>query len=324
MKSTLNIGFLYTSHCNAKCMHCSTDCGPKKRIYLDENHIFRTIEQAAILFPDRLLHVSFSGGEPFLDFELLCRLVSYAREHAAETTCVTNAHWAINTETAHSLLEQLKLCGLSGLAVSASEFHEPFIPPIRVATALSVARKLGLRAILKYPSVANGESVKQWAMRWGCDLKDIALEEFPIMPHLRTGEVLPSHAYQRTTGIPTGACPATTLTYRESGDAFTCCTPGGFVDSLKLGNIKTESFETIFNRFAMGGLQQILRTEGPSYFIPHVLDAGYRNHLRDEYDGVCDLCTHMFADAELAEVCERVALEQEIETLKGWLITSED
>lgn len=319
MKTAINVGFLYTSHCNAQCIHCSTDCGPKSRVYLDEETISRTIRQAAAIFPDRPLHICFSGGEPFLDLELICRLLAYARASAAEVTCVTNAYWAVDTEAALCILQRAKSCGLSGLAVSASQFHEPFVSPMRVVTALSAAKEVGLGITLKFPSVFGGESVQEWAARWKCDLSGVAVEEFPVMPHLRAGERLPDRAYQRTAGIPAGRCPGAVVTYRESGDAYTCCTPGGFVDSLKIGNVRVDDFETIFNRFATGGMQQLLRAEGPAHFVPHIMRAGLSVRLREEYDGVCDLCTHLLADKEMASVCNRVALEKEIATFKIWL-----
>jgi hypothetical protein len=317
--ATLNLGFLYTAHCNALCAHCSTDCGPKARTYLDEAAIGRTIDEAADACAGRRLQVCFSGGEPFLDTGLLGRLVAHAARRASDVTCVTNAFWATNSEVAGQVLGALVANGLTGLAVSASAFHAPFVPSGRVVTALSTALRFGLRRFLKFPATAGSEGATEWAERVGCDLTGVTLEQFAVMPALRAGVRLPDHAYQRSPGIPAGSCPGATITYRETGDVFTCCTPGGFVGPLRIGHIAEDGFEAVFNRFATGGLQQVLRTEGPAGFVPHIRAAGLGHRLRDSYDGVCDLCTHMLSDPAMAEVCDRVAVAREVETLAGWL-----
>jgi Radical SAM superfamily/4Fe-4S single cluster domain len=315
----LNVGFLYTSHCNARCGHCSTDCGPKSRTYLDEEAIYRTIEEAAAAVPDRPLQVCLSGGEPFLDLDLLNRLIARARSRASDVTCVTNAFWATDPDSASAVLERVSASGLTGLAFSASAFHEAFVPSGRVVIGLAAAANVGLKRILKFPVVADGESAQEWAKRMSCDLDGVTVEQFPVMPRVRAGTRLPDAAFRRAPGIPEGSCPSAVITYRETGDVFTCCTPGGFVDPLRLGHVAEEDFHDILSRFVGGGVQQILRKEGPSYFVPHIRRAGLDHKLRDAFEGVCDLCTHLFSDPEMAAACERVAAEREVATLASWL-----
>ncbi len=314
----LVIGFLYTDHCNASCSHCSTDCGPKSRTYLDENAIYRVIDEALELEPDRPLQVCFSGGEPFLDTTLLHRLVSYAGQRARDVSCVTNGFWATTEAVAEAQLRALANAGLTGIALSASEFHAAYVSPARVRNALSAAGRLGLGRVLKFPSVVGGEDAIAWAKREGCDLDGVTVEQFAIMPTLRTGFQLAPEKYPRIKGIPKGACPGATMTYRETGEAFTCCTPGGFVEPLRIGHIEEQSFAAVLDRFVNGGVQQVLRSDGPSGFVETIRASGLGDRLRDEYDGICDLCTHLMGDPVLATACRAAGAAREVETLAEW------
>ena len=58
-----------TRRCNAACDICCFSCSPASRQHLDPDLIRTVLEQAASV--DSIKEIHFTGGEPFLDFELL-------------------------------------------------------------------------------------------------------------------------------------------------------------------------------------------------------------------------------------------------------------
>lgn len=312
----LNIGFIYTSHCNAVCRHCSTDCGPKKRDYLSEAAIEKAIGEAHAISGVDQLQVCFSGGEPFVDLAQLERLVSVAKKHSAIVTCVTNGFWATSAERATEVLRPLKL---DAIALSASEFHSEFIAPDRVKNAIRAAKDLGIGVVLKFPFTAVGQNSEEWAKENGVDLTDVELETFPLMPYIRTGETISKENYELAHEIPDGTCPGSVLTVREDGNAYTCCTPGGFIEPLRVGNLDSFSVEEIHSKYSLDGILQLLRIKGPSYFVPHIKKEGLGKKLGTEFSGICDLCIKLMSDKDLYKVCRRIADEYEIEQISDWL-----
>lgn len=315
----MKLVLLTTARCNASCGHCSTSCGPEKTESLSQNKIFGLMDEAAELAEGKPLKFLLTGGEPFMDFELLLSIVAYGARLGAIVTCVTNGYWATSPEKARSMLSAVQDAGLRALAVSTSRFHQQFVKLKRVERVLGAARDLGLTCCLKYvrlPSDAQDEeTIKAWAMAAGAD----EVEDFSLLPYLRDGESLPDSAYIRSPGLPEGRCPAPLLTVREDGEAYFCCTPGADRPLLFLGNTHELRLREVHDRFYLGGMQQILRQHGPIFFAraAEAQSQGYR--LRESYTNVCELCTHIVNDPDLAAVATETAQAFEVQQLRGIL-----
>ena len=60
----------------------------------------------------------FTGGEPFLNFDLLCEAVEMAEELDIPSTFVeTNCFWAVNDKSTKEKLSILKNKGLKGILI---------------------------------------------------------------------------------------------------------------------------------------------------------------------------------------------------------------
>jgi MoaA/NifB/PqqE/SkfB family radical SAM enzyme len=314
----MKLALLITAHCNASCTHCSTSCGPHRREHLSREQIFKLIDEAAELTSTEKLKVLLSGGEPFLDFDLLLEVIRYAKGKRAIVTVVTNAYWATSVERARDLLIQLKQAGLRSFAISTSRFHQQFIKRQRVERALQASREVGMRCTLKYvrtrSDALDREGIRSWAT--GVGAHDV--QDFPLLPYLRTGaSEQPETDYIRDAGLPNGPCPAAILTVREDGRAFTCCTPGSFTELLKLGHATRESLHEVNARFHFGGVQQILRHGGPGEFVEAIRAKGQSHRLRHNYASVCDLCTHIASEPILAAIATEIADALEVRQVKA-------
>jgi MoaA/NifB/PqqE/SkfB family radical SAM enzyme len=275
------------------------------------------MKEAAAIKDGVRLQFSITGGEPFLDFPLLLEIVAFGAKLGAGMSCVSNAYWATSDSKARALLGELKSAGLYALGVSTSRFHQQFIKRERVERALQLAKEFGLWTMLKCPltsaDVHEEPSLLAWARAAGAH----ALEAFPVLPYLRKGAALPDRDYLRKPGIPEGVCPAPVVTIREDGKAYTCCTPGGFEEFLSLGNVFEHSLEGTYRLFHLQGRQRILRFHGPAFFAKALVEKGKGHRLRSAYASVCDLCSHIASDPEMAAAATETAQAYEREFVES-------
>jgi hypothetical protein len=125
--------------CSNECRHCLYRCGPRQP---DEWMTIETAEKVLQkLALERSLHgVHLAGGEPFLKPDLLEEIIRLSGSYGVPVDYVeTNAFWAASVDKAHTMLGRMRDAGLAGLLVSASMFHNEFIPFERTQNCIDAA-----------------------------------------------------------------------------------------------------------------------------------------------------------------------------------------
>lgn len=94
------------------------------------------------------LHLT--GGEPFLNYDLLLRAAEIAHESAIPSTFVeTNCYWCADDDMTEDRLRQLKEAGLNGIMVSVNPFLLEHVPFERTERAIRIGEKVfGVNAIV--------------------------------------------------------------------------------------------------------------------------------------------------------------------------------
>ncbi|MGD9146821.1 MAG: radical SAM protein, partial [Anaerolineae bacterium] len=160
-------GLFLTYRCTNTCKHCMYACSPQwPADWLSEQDAGRILSHLAAgirtRFPEpgwvqgsgRIgvndgLH--FTGGEPFLNFDLLLRLTRMARELGIPSTFVeTNGFWCRDDATALDRLRALRDAGLDGLFVSANPFLLEQIPFERTRRAVRISHEVFPRNTIVY------------------------------------------------------------------------------------------------------------------------------------------------------------------------------
>jgi hypothetical protein len=301
----MQLGLLLTFRCNAECAHCLVDAGPRRSEVMDEADVQSYIDQASAI-PYGTSALCFSGGEVFLYHSLLERAISYAAGKFASISVVTNAFWARNEAVARRKLEPLKAAGLGTLIVSASPFHSPYVNPLRAGFAVAAADSLGLRTFVKCTGPSDGPTPEARIRALGPGAKAASVQHMSLLPGGRALGLAPS-AFPEQAGIPEGRCPGAVFTISPNGDAYFCCTPGAFIDALKLGNAKTSTIHDLVQEYYMRGIFAFLRCHGPAALVPDLKEAGLGGKLRTGYVDVCHLCTSLLSDLEVAKIADEVS-----------------
>lgn len=112
-------GLILSYKCSAECRHCIYACSQRwDADWISEEDLEKILRQLSgkILsntFGPRTTGLNyglhFTGGEPFLNFELLCKAVEMADKFKIPSTFVeTNCFWATDDKSAKEKLKTLK------------------------------------------------------------------------------------------------------------------------------------------------------------------------------------------------------------------------
>ncbi|MGC8878066.1 MAG: radical SAM protein [Anaerolineae bacterium] len=85
----------------------------------------------------------FTGGEPFLNFNLLVSATQMAEELDIPSTFVeTNCSWCVNDEVTRERLERLRQAGLKGIMISVNPFYVEYIPFERTERCIRISQEV--------------------------------------------------------------------------------------------------------------------------------------------------------------------------------------
>jgi hypothetical protein len=146
-------GMLLSYRCTSACKHCMYACSPTwPADWISEENAERVLSQLAVKMRGKYRHrgrigvndgIHFTGGEPFLNYDLLLRLTEIASRLGVPATFVeTNAFWCRDDETTRRCLLALRRAGLGGILVSANPFILEQIPFERTERAVKISREV--------------------------------------------------------------------------------------------------------------------------------------------------------------------------------------
>jgi hypothetical protein len=146
-------GLLLSYRCTAECRHCMYACSPKWKadwITTDDlKVVLYQLSRSIIPSPrggDKVglnygLH--FTGGEPFLNLDLLLQAVLMAEEFKIPSTFVeTNCYWCDRDEQTREKLRALKQAGLKGILISVNPFYAEYVPFERTGRCIRISEEV--------------------------------------------------------------------------------------------------------------------------------------------------------------------------------------
>ena len=146
-------GLILSYKCSATCRHCMYACSPKwKADWITPADLEALLSRlAGRIIPSpwgpgtiSLNHgLHFTGGEPFLNFELLLQAVEIASELEIPSTFVeTNCSWCGSDATTREKLARLKQAGLEGILISVNPFYAEYVPFERTERCIRISQEV--------------------------------------------------------------------------------------------------------------------------------------------------------------------------------------
>ncbi len=157
----VSTGLILSYKCNISCSDCIYACSPKwsaswinrEKAKIIFSQLSPILKQSLPAYAQRIsfsygLH--FTGGEPFLNYDLLLELTRLASEMDIPLPFVeTNCFWARDNRKTEEKLAQLKASGLKGILLSVNPFNIEYIPFERIKRAVSISKDVfGHNAII--------------------------------------------------------------------------------------------------------------------------------------------------------------------------------
>ena len=153
-------GIILSYKCTSECKHCMYACSPRwEADWISENDLQRILNQLSDRIQPSPLGKSriginyglhFTGGEPFLNFELLVKATEIAKDLGIPSTFVeTNSFWCIDDEAAREKFTRLRDSELDGVLISVNPFVLDQVPFERTERAIRISREVfGQNAIV--------------------------------------------------------------------------------------------------------------------------------------------------------------------------------
>ncbi len=150
----VRVGFALHWACDAMCSHCFVPLSARKVNKGDIDGLSLVLAKELIEgLPSYVGKVGFSGGEPFLRFELLERLTRIATQAGKNAGVISNGLWIRNKILAEDYLDRLADAGLHSMTFSVDSYHSPSLTDDEVCWLIVQAHQRGILVSLKGPGV---------------------------------------------------------------------------------------------------------------------------------------------------------------------------
>ncbi len=299
------VTIIITRKCTISCPMCFFGCSPKRDEVISEGLALEAVDQIHDLNVDT---VGITGGEPFLEFELMRKIVARVASYGMTAIVVTNGHWAATEPIALTRLGALREVGLSWIQISLDDQHQATIPHDRVCNTLKAARLLNFSDIkLIGSSRGNSESFKYHLFYLqevlGLKIDELDLLDRPRISHRdyndgdQTRFPVADFIKLAPHLLPRPDC-LNEMMIDVNGDVYPCC--NNFVG--RIGTLATHAFKAILARSKENQFCKLIGTGGP-VALALALDKKFNTKYCDsEYSSWCEVCARMFQDESLKEL----------------------
>lgn len=320
-RSTLsNVTILLTYRCPAACDHCLFESDNTKTATVDREVARRFIEAAARQQPPPSL--SFSGGEPFLQLQMMRELASYAWSKGMVCEVISSSAWVKSREYAVSVLTDLKERGLRTYCTSIDRYHTPFVPTEKMRTAVLAAQEVGLRVVLNTMVDPRSLGKEREYLAATLELPLEALEQCHVNPLLTTpvGRArthVTDYLFQEKDFRE--GCPFATeiVTLSPLGFVYPCCgmvlgeeprDASLFIQDNLVGK-STDEIAVLLDDLKHDLFFRLLQAIGPYRLLQEVRRRNPELAMRERFIGSCDVCLEFTRNPEVAEATRDVLRE---------------
>ena len=319
-----DIGLILGYRCQAACAHCLYNCGPNWRDWMSPDEVEAALSAAKRAWGSGF-QVHLTGGEPFLNYQLLLEATQIARSLDIPVYLETNAGWCRDMDLAEVRFRELREAGLGAVLVSVSPFHQETIPLGRALEAISAARAVfGAGRVIVYQSEWLPElsqhglqarvPLERYPEKYGKNRAGLHLwMNYGLISGGRAGYRLGEWAPKRPAESFKGETCREELLFAQHShlDLYGNFIPA-FCGGMRLGD--WHQLESVVESVRQGDLPPMiarLAVDGPFGLLMAARDDfGYQT-LDSGYAGKCHLCVDIRAHLVQAGVCPEALMPKQ-------------
>lgn len=288
MKYT-TLGIMMHNTCNAACDICSVKCSPNGKKELNVDKLKEFIESCR---GTGIKNVSFTGGEPFIRYDALRELISYAHERELVPSVVTNGFWAVDDNEAWAKLIELKRTGLERINISYDSHHAKFVSAENINRIIKACEKIGLPYIVAATKLRN-EKVASVIDEFDPDIICLNLMISNCQPVGNAKESYREEEFSKPIRASHMSCPYDgVITICFDGKIYPCCSHYVFETNLSIGQYDKTSMPEVLYRIKNNRLLYILRNFGMDPFLD---SKGVKNETDEYVSSPCEFCRRLFS-----------------------------
>lgn len=316
------MAIMVSRRCNMSCGHCSVESDPHVKGEPSEAELLDSVRQAAAA---GVRSLQITGGEPMLREKIVLRLIRECKKLGVSPIMTTNGFWGKSLSGARRKLKALRRAGLNALTVSYDRYHAEFQGPQAALHIAQAAEEQAFFVNINVVRVADESDLAQLVAPFASK-PGVRLRFYDVQPVGRA-RALPLESLRSEEKGFCGAAFFPAIT--DDGRVTACNGPSYFAkpDSpLVIGALRSAPLHELFSRHQQDPVLETIRTFGPSRLREELRKIpGFENFpFRKQYQGLCDLCLHITANAEAVQAlrerlahpqlsAERIAARQVIE-----------
>jgi len=286
------LNVVVTNRCPLMCAHCGPRSGPAERGAIDDG-IVATAFRSARARGCGLVNVT--GGEPFVEREVVLRLLDAARRNCLASRITTSAFWATSKDHAARFLEPFANAGLGQLCLSRSAEHAEFVPADRLAFAAAAARLHRVTVILVFSGRAGADRDRR-------ELLDAFGRHRVAMPRLFESSIIPfgrAEEHVPATSLllrpvealtrPCGSVGRNPTIYTDGTVTACGVVFGSACAALHVGSVTESSFDALADQMSTNSLVRFISEKGP-FGLKTLVEANSDLRFSSHYANICHLC----------------------------------
>lgn len=299
------ISILLTYKCPAKCAHCVFYCSPTRKETISSAVAKRFISAAANQpLPPKL---SLSGGDPFLEKDLLIDLIRFADDRGMISEVISSSGWITSYDAGKSLFNKLRGLGLATYCTSIDDFHSKFISDEQFSTVLTAAHDAGLKIAINTQRSGRTKLLEEdefrEEIRERLDLPDDLVSSCRVnilrtTPAGRGKDGAIDFAF--TEKNLNEGCPMATeiITLSPTADIYPCCGmvvggesgPNNPFNYCNITTCSTEKTSEYIQKLKQDLLFKVIQTLGPYRLLRILNNHDETIEVRNNYTGPCEVC----------------------------------
>lgn len=266
MFTPTEIIFSSTTLCNLHCAHCFVD---RKPVSLDAEEAVKFLDSCRASKNCQIDKIGFSGGEPFLTLDFLCKIISYARKNDfIFDQIMTNGVWWKDEEELNQTLQKIYDAGYDGkIGISYDNFHGQDYKKIRIFCA--AVNKIFGEGSINIQAVADpfldDEKTEKLESELNALGNDFSADIFVLPQTFQSND---KRGWQSKKWFKEDFCegPGNILFVHTDGNIAPCC---GFANencALFIGKI-TDSFDSVMQNAEKNPMIKLCFEKGLSSLI---------------------------------------------------------
>ena len=348
MRGPYNLSITLSYRCPIECRNCIVNGNMAYKSFLSEENIKKIIDMASKI--DAIKAITYTGGEPFLMFQILLESIRYAKYmYNLPSACITNAFWASTYKKSYKTLRYLNKLGLKAITISSDKFHQEFIPFKNVVNAVTAAREVGLICSIRHTFTVS-ESTPEWLKKIAkhgikpeflemsvrnVDLhsysskknKKIIIESQPCHPSGRAKQKvplsdIPFQNIKSETFRETCKSAFKIATIDVDGSIFLCCGGDFKTPILKVGNIYEVSLAEAINKGQYHPILNALSVHGVRSLFEALRNSGLP--LPQKAVDPCQLCRQIVSNPQNASALRNFFVKNRVKFFIERLIHEEE